>query len=35
MQNVGEITGLDVKKIKIRRVNYKSKVAVLDIYYEA
>ncbi|MGB8358306.1 MAG: DUF4956 domain-containing protein [Bacteroidales bacterium] len=35
IQNVGEITGLDVKKIKIRSVNYKSKVAVLDIYYDA
>jgi len=35
LQNVGEITGLNVKKVKIRSVNYKSKVAVLDIYYEA
>jgi hypothetical protein len=35
IQNVGEITGLNVKKVKIRSVNYKSKVAVLDIYYDA
>jgi small-conductance mechanosensitive channel len=35
IQNVSEITGLDIKKVRIRNVNYKSKVAVLDIYYEA
>jgi hypothetical protein len=33
IKNVAEITGLDVKKVRIRRVNYKEKVAVLDIYY--
>jgi hypothetical protein len=33
IKNVSEITGLDVKKVKISRVNYKEKVAVLDIYY--
>ena len=32
--NVAEITGYDVKKVRIRRVNYKERVAVLDIYYE-
>jgi hypothetical protein len=35
IQNVSEITGLDIKKVRIRNVNYKSKVAVLDIYYDA
>lgn len=33
IKNVAEIFGLDVKKIKIRRVNYKEKVAVRDIFY--
>jgi hypothetical protein len=33
IMNVAEITGLDVKKVRIRRVNYKEKIAVLDIYY--
>ena len=32
--NVAAITGLDVKKVKIRRVNYKEKIAVLDVFYE-
>ena len=35
LANVTAITGLDVKKIKIRRVNYKEKTAVLDVFYEA
>jgi hypothetical protein len=34
IKNVAEITGFDVKKVKIRRVNYKERIAVLDIYYE-
>lgn len=32
--DVAAITGLDVKKVRIRRVNYKEKIAVLDVYYE-
>jgi len=31
--NVAEMTGLDVKKVKIQGVNYKERTAVLDIYY--
>lgn len=34
LSNVAELTGLDVRKIKIRRVNYKERIAVLDIFYE-
>ena len=33
VKNVAEITGLDVKEVRIRRVNYNKKTAVLDIYY--
>jgi len=33
--SVAEMTGLEVKKVRIRRVNYKEKIAVLDIFYEA
>jgi len=33
--DVAAITGLEVKKVKIRRVNYKEKIAVLDVFYEA
>jgi hypothetical protein len=33
IKNVAEITGLDVKKVKIKKVDYKDKVAILDIYY--
>ncbi|MRS03231.1 DUF4956 domain-containing protein [bacterium] len=32
--DVAAITGLDVRKVKIRRVNYNEKFAVLDIFYE-
>lgn len=32
--DVAEMTGLDVKKVKIRRVDYKKRFAVLDIYHE-
>jgi hypothetical protein len=35
IKNVAEITGLDVKKVRIRRVNYKEKNAVLEIFYES
>ncbi len=35
LADVTAITGLDVKKIKIRRVNYKEKIAVLDVFYDA
>lgn len=34
IKNVAEITGLDVKKVMIQKVNYKEKFAVLDIYYK-
>jgi hypothetical protein len=33
VKNVAEITGLDVKVVSIRRVDYNKKIAVLDIYY--
>jgi len=33
IKNVAEITGLDVKKVKIKKVDYKNKVAILDIFY--
>jgi hypothetical protein len=33
IKNVAEITGLDVKIVKIRKVDYKKKEAILDIYY--
>lgn len=32
--DVASITGLNVKKVRIRRVNYKEKTAVLDVFYE-
>lgn len=34
LSDVSEMTGLEVKKVKIRRVNYREKTAILDIYYE-
>jgi hypothetical protein len=33
IKNVVEITGLDVKKVRIKKVDYKNKVAILDIFY--
>jgi hypothetical protein len=33
IKNVAKITGLDVKKVIIKEVDYKSKVATLDIFY--
>ena len=33
IRNVNEITGLDVKKIKIKKVDYTKKTAILDIFY--
>jgi hypothetical protein len=33
VKNVAEITGIDVKKVVIRKVDYKEKFAVLDIFY--
>ena len=33
-RNVAEITGHNIKKIKILKVNYKDTVAVLEIFYE-
>lgn len=33
IKNVAEITGLDVKKVKIKKVDYKDMVAILDIFY--
>ena len=34
LANIAEITGLEVKKIKIQSVNYKERTAILDIYYK-
>lgn len=31
--DIAEITGLDVRKVKIQSVNYKERTAVLDIYF--
>lgn len=33
IKNVAEMTGFDVKKVRIRNVNYKEKIAFLDVYY--
>jgi hypothetical protein len=33
IKNVAEITGLDVKKVRIKKVDYREKTAMLDIYY--
>jgi hypothetical protein len=33
IKNVAEISGLDVKKVKIKKVDYKNKVAIIDIFY--
>lgn len=33
IRNVAEITGLDVKKVSIKKVDYNKKTAELDIYY--
>jgi len=33
IKNIAEITGLDVKKVKIKKVDYKNKVAIIDIFY--
>ncbi len=33
IKNVAEISGLDVKKVRIKKVDYKEKTAILDIYY--
>ena len=34
LRDISELTGREVLKIKIRRVNYKTGVAFLDIYYK-
>ncbi len=33
LKDVVEITGLDIKKVKIKKVDYKNKVAIIDIFY--
>jgi len=33
IKNISEITGLDVKKVKIKKVDYKDRVAIIDIFY--
>ena len=33
IKNVAEITGLDVRKVRIKKVDYNKKTAELDIYY--
>jgi hypothetical protein len=35
IKDVSEITGLDVKKVSIRKVNYIKKEAELDVFYNA
>jgi hypothetical protein len=34
IKDISELTGKDVTRVKIRRINYKDKVARLDIYYK-
>jgi hypothetical protein len=34
LKDVSEITGKNILKVKVRRVNYKRKTALLDIYYK-
>jgi hypothetical protein len=34
MQDVSLKTGKEISRIKIRRINYKRKRALLDIYYK-
>jgi hypothetical protein len=34
MKDISELTGKEVLKIKIRRVDYRSETALLDIYYK-
>jgi hypothetical protein len=34
VNNVSELTGIDVKKVRIRRVDYTKMVAILEIFYE-
>jgi len=33
IKNIIEISGLEVKKVRIKKVDYKNKVAILDIFY--
>lgn len=33
IKNLAEITGLDVKKVKIKQIDYTNKIAMLDIFY--
>jgi len=33
IKNIAGITGLNVKKVRIKKVDYKEKTALLDIYY--
>jgi hypothetical protein len=34
LKDISEITGKDILKVKVRRVNYQRKTALLDIYYK-
>jgi hypothetical protein len=34
LRDISELTGKEVTKVKIRRVDYRSQVALLDIYYK-
>jgi hypothetical protein len=34
LKDISEITGRDILKVKIRRVNFKDNTALLDIYYK-
>jgi hypothetical protein len=33
IKNVAEMTGLDVRKVRIRKVDYTKRTAEIDIYY--
>ncbi|MBN2420622.1 MAG: DUF4956 domain-containing protein, partial [Deltaproteobacteria bacterium] len=34
LKDISEMTGRDILKVKIRRVNFKDNTALLDIYYK-
>jgi hypothetical protein len=34
LKDISELTGKDVIKVKVRRVDYRSEVALLDIYFK-
>jgi hypothetical protein len=34
IKDISELTGKEITRVKIRRINYKRKTALLDIYYK-